>query len=561
MSELHEPAKEFFVYNQRNSIAAKPGSATNARLNWLESCLFPRSPSVDFLIIACLSLAMSFLLIGRQVWQANWGLIDDHEVFRFLGPGLHLPMTDIWSTLLAKTEVGSLQGRFRPAYYVVKMIETSLWGDNVHLWYLGHTIGFAIFLGSIWWTMRRFVGGWLSGVLTASISLLPLWAGVWSRLGPSEIYGATCIGIMVFAADSIFFSDSPRIRNLNAIVLTLATVALVGMKETFIPLAGGTAVIFIWAGLRKRLSPVLMGILALVILACVGGIVFVVRKQVLAAGTDFYANSVGPWRTLTFAGFGFLDAILRTWWLYVIPILFFQLLRVLPRKPLGSWIADSRVAVGAYGFLVVTYAAQCGLYRSPFPHHSRYDFPGMLLLPLTCCILACDISCKLRACFSERTINYAQFAAAAFLFFAVIFPHWREAPELSVAVKKNIETTNSFYVELQRALRAAEMSPESPVILEAYGPGAYEPVFSLSTYLPALGARNPISVRVHPDEKSNGKLYDGLEQGLLNLEQAGAGAIVPLRDSLAGHLQGCISIGINGLPDAACSGFRVNTIY
>jgi hypothetical protein len=468
-------------------------------------------------------------------------------------------MTDIWSTLLAKTEVGSLQERFRPSYYILKMIETSLWGNNVHLWYLGHTVGFAIFLSSIWWTMRRFVGFWLSGVLTASISLLPLWADVWSRLGPSEIYGATCIGIMFFAADSILFSDAPRTRNLNAFVLTLATVALVGMKETFIPLAGGTAIIFIWAGVSKRLSPILIGILALVILACLAGIVFVVRKQVLAAGTDFYANSVGLWRTLMFAGLGAVDAILRTWWLYVIPILFFQLLRVLPRKPLGSWIADSRVAVGAYGFLVATYAAQCALYRSPFPHHSRYDFPGMLLLPLTCCILACDISWKMRAYFSERTINYAQFAAAVFLFFALIFPHWREAPELFLAVRKNIEITNSFYVELQRALRAAEKSPESPIILEAYGPGAYEPVFSLSTYLPALGARNPISVRVHSDEKSYGKLYDGLQQRLSNVEQAGAGAIVPLRDSLTGQPQGCISIGINGLPDAACSGFRVNT--
>jgi hypothetical protein len=559
MSELHESTVEFFVYNEPGSIAAKPGSVTDARLNWLESYLFPRSPSVNFLIIACLSLAFSFVLIGRQVWQANWGVIDDWEVFRFLGPGLHLPMTDIWGTLLAKTEVGTLQGRFRPGYYILKLIETSLWGDNVHLWYLGHTIGFAIFLSSIWWAMCRFVGGWLSGVLTASISLLPLWAGVWSRLGPSEIYGATCIGIMVFAADSILFSDTPRTRNLNAILLTLATVALVGMKETFIPLAGGTAIIFVWAGIRKRLSPILIGILALVILACLGGIVFVVRKQVLAAGTDFYGNSVGLWRTLMFAGLGILDAILRTWWLYVIPILFFQLLRVLPRKPLGSWIADSRVAIGAYGFLVATYAAQCALYRSSFPHHSRYDFPAMLLVPLTCCILACDISSKMRAYFSERTINYAQFAAAAFLFFALISAHYGEAPALSVAVRKNIEITNSFYVELQRAVQAAEKSPESPIILEAYGPGAYEQVFSLSTYLPALGARNPISVRVHLDEKSNGKLYDGLQQGLSNLEQAGAGAIVPLRDSLAGHLQGCISIGIDGLPDAACSGFRVNT--
>jgi hypothetical protein len=101
----------------------------------LERCRFPRGELLNFLVIACLSGALSFLLIGRQVYQANWGLIDDHEIFYFPGPDLHLPLTDVWNTLLAKTEVGSLQGHFRPGYYAVKLIEASLWGGNVHLWY------------------------------------------------------------------------------------------------------------------------------------------------------------------------------------------------------------------------------------------------------------------------------------------------------------------------------------------------------------------------------------------------------------------------------------------
>ena len=154
------------------------------RINRFERFLFPRSQWVNFVVIALLSTALSFALVGRQVFLANWGLIDDHEVFHFLGPNLHLPISDIWNTLLEKTEVGTLQGRFRPSYYFIKVLETALLGTNVHLWYLGNTIGFAIFLSSVWWALRRFVGGWLSGVLTLSIALLPLWSGIWSRLGP-----------------------------------------------------------------------------------------------------------------------------------------------------------------------------------------------------------------------------------------------------------------------------------------------------------------------------------------------------------------------------------------
>jgi hypothetical protein len=530
-------------------------------MKWLERCLFPRGEFLNFSIIAVLSGAISFLLIGKQIYQASWGLIDDHEIFYFLGPGLHLPLTDIWGTLLAKTEVGSLQGRFRPSYYAVKLLETSFWGANVHLWYLARTIGFAIFLSSIWWFMRRFVGGWLSGVLTAYISLLPLWAGVWSRLGPSEAHGATCIGIMVFAAYFIFFSDTPRTRNVSAIALTLATIALIGMKETFIPISGGTIAVFILAGVRKQLSPSVLVILMLAMLASLGGIAFVVRKQVLASGTDYYEKPIELWPVLAFTGKGLLSAIKRTWWLYAIPILFFGLLDVIPRKPLGDWIKTSSAAVGLYGFLLAMYATQCALYRSEFPLNSRYDFPAMLLVPLTCCILACEFFYKIRTFFSERTINYAQFAAAAFLFFcfALDSAYLDKGKALSAAVRANIETTNEFYNELQLVLRAADKSPEGPIILEAYGPGAYEPVFSLSSYLPALGARNRISVRLHPDEKSQGILYDDLQQRLARLEEAGTGAFSPLRDNLAGRPHDCISIGINGSPDAGCSGFQVNT--
>jgi len=525
----------------------------------LERLLFPRGDLLNFVLIAVFSCAIAFILIGRQIYQANWGLVDDHLIFGYLGPGLHLPLTEVWSTLLSKTEVGSLQQRFRPSFYTFTLIETSLWGPNVHLWYLTRTLCFAVFLSSIWWFMRRFVGGWLSGVLTAYVSLLPLWADVWSRLIPSEIYGATFVGIMVFASYFVLFSETPRTRNANAILLALATITLVGLKETFLPLAGGAACVLLLAGIRRNLSPLLIAILGLMILAALGGIVFVVARQVGPSGTDFYANPVGPWPVLKFFGKGLYYAIGRTWWLYVLPILFLELLNVIPRKAFKSWISDSALAFSAYGFLVLTYAAQSALYRSGFPVNMRYDFPAMLLVPLTGCIIACEVSRKLRPHFPERTVDHAQLAAAAFVFFGfgVGSGYLDNTKPLSVAVKANIEKTNSFYSQLQGAVGVAKNSPGAPVILEAYGPGAFESVSALLTYLSSFGATNRVSVRLHPAAMSYGKLYDDLEHMLSEMQDTGADGFTPLRDNLADLSHGCISIGINGPPDAGCSGFRV----
>jgi hypothetical protein len=495
-------------------------------------------------------------LIGRQIYQANWGLIDDHEIFHFLGPNPHLPLSEIWTTLLAKTEVGTLKGRFRPGYYVFKLIETSLWGTNVHLWYLARTICFAVFLSSIWWFMRRFAGIWLAGILTLYISLLPMWAGVWSRLGPSEIYGAACIGILLFSTYLILFSDETRIRNASAITLALATIALISMKETFIPIAGGTALVFLLAGVKKRLSPLVIGILALIILAPLFGVAVIVRKQVVVQGADYYSNAVELWPMLVFFAKGLLVALARTWWVIVA----FGLLSFL--RPPGNWITAFSISVGAYGFLVATYATQCALYRSGFPLNLRYDFPAMLLVPLSLCVLACYGFYLTRMFFSERTFNYTQLATAAALFLCLAFgPSGQDKGQaLIAAVRTNIEATNSFYGELQLALREAQKSPENPVILEAYGSGAYEAVFSLSIYLPALGAKNPISVRLHPEGRSNGKLYDGLQRELFFLEATGNRTFTPLRDNLPSRPHDCLSIGINGSPDADCSGFQVKTL-
>jgi len=126
-------------------------------------------------------------------------------------------------------------------------------------------------------------------------------------------------------------------------------------------------------------------------------------------------------------------------------------------------------------------------------------------------------------------------------------------------VRANIETTRPFYTELQRIVDTARKSPGNPIILEAYGPGAYEAVFSLSTYLSALGAKNPVSVRLHRAANLHGTLYDDLQQTLADMENSSKVlALTPLRDNLANRSGGCISVGILGLPDEACSGFKVN---
>jgi hypothetical protein len=522
-------------------------------MNFLDHWLFPKSQFVSFVAIAVLASIFSFLLTGQQIYLANWGLIDDHEIFSFLGPDLRLPPSEIWRNLIASNE-GQV---FRPSYYLIRLVEASLWGTNVHLWYLQNTICFAIFLSSIWWTMARFVGGWLSGALTAFVALLPLWAGVFSRLGPSEIYGAACVGLMIFAANATLFAASPTTRNAGAVILTLATIILAGMKETFFPLAASPVCVFVFAVATKRLSPLLAGLLTSVILICLGGVIFAIAERALATGTDYYGQSVGPWPIISFAARGLLSALLLTGWMWILPIAALQLLRVVPHKPFRIWVASSRETATIYLFLIAIYAAQWGLYRTTFPTHSRYDFPAMLLVPITACLLACDGFHKMRNAFPERTINYAQLITAFFLIFLLASVYIGNRPALLLAAKKNIEATTNFYSELQRLLQAGKKSPHSPIILDAHGPSAYEPVFSMAIYIRALGTQNSISVRFHPEAKYTDGFLDSLQHRLSELEKAHTDPFVPLLEALSNGRGECLSVGIYGPADVACTAFEI----
>jgi hypothetical protein len=520
----------------------------------IERLLFPRSRMTNFVLIAAISALFSFLLTGRQIIGAKWGLIDDHEALDQLMSGSG-PIAHAWAALLDPQQV---LPRNRPAYYLLKAVQTSLFGSDVRFWYLRNTVCFAFFLSSVWWITARFVGGWLGGALTAMVALLPLWAGIWSRLGPSEIEGAAAVAAMIFCADAVMFSESRLARNIGALLFAISAIILAGLKETFLPLTSG-GIIFVLAlgAFRKRISSRLAIGLITVTLFFVAVLGFLIWMNARATGTDYYGRSVGLGFILKFAAIGILDGFIRTWWIWLLPIALAQLL-LAPRRTFREWIAGSQVAFATYVFLIAMYAAQCGLYRSVFPHHMRYDFPAMLLVPLTFCIIACEVSRWLRKRYPDAVTNRAQLLAAIFVGFAVATSAIQTPPPLLAAIHRNIKVTNNFFAALQDIVQAGKANLDRPIILEGYGARSYEGVLSLRIHLSALGALNVVTVRYHAVSTEPPV---PLQKALAELESGGSkSSFSPLDETLIYSREGCLSVALYGPPDPICVlGFTVPT--
>lgn len=508
------------------------------------------------LLIAFGAGAIAFILIGRQIWLADWGLIDDHEIFYFLGGKQHLPFSEIVSTVFDKTEVGSLEGRFRPSYYFLRVLESWAWGRNVHLWYGFHTVAFAFFLGSVWWVISRFLGLLPSALCMVPIAFAKFWGAVWGRLGPAEIYAAPATGLMVLGCYELFFAPSALRRNLGCAALTIGTLIVIGTKETLLPLAFLTVFLVGLAVVDRRLTMLSGLISGAITLLFFSVIAWVVLKQLAVAGADVYGNTISPMAriktTLTLMrpfGLGFIAVAMLL-------ITFIAGLLCASRRLLS--IVGSVGVLGILCFLVGLFVSQEISYGGSLPSGIRYDFPAMLIPICFVFFIACVVNWRVRETGKERLAD--GLALAFGIAIGIVFLSTggiSGVADVTDQVETNIVKTKEFSTELAAIVSRARTDPAAPVIFEAYGPGAYEPVFSLQRYLLSEGLENPIAVRLHPDQISNGAFYDVLEKRLRELQDDGGSSFVKLANLPGGGA--CLSIGINGEADKNCSGFRVRT--
>lgn len=522
----------------------------------IRNVAFARRGWLLALLVVFGAAAISFILTGRQIWLADWGIVDDHEVFYFLGNKQHLPLSEIIGTVLDKTEVGSLQGRFRPSYYFLRVVESWAWGRNVHLWYAFGTAAFAFFLGAAWWVIARFLGLLPSALCMVPIAFAKFWGAVWGRLGPAEIYAVPATGLMLLGCYELFFAPSALRRNLGCAALTIGTVIVIGTKETMLPLAF-LALFYVALAVIDRRLTTLSGLLAgAIVLLCSCVMAWIVLRQLAGTGADIYGNSVSPAVRLKATlmsmrpfGAGFICIAMLA--IAVVARLVWRYRKLMSKVEIAG-------GVGTLCFMLALFISQEISYGGALPTGTRYDFPAMLVPIFFVYFIACAVNLRLRETGRETSADVrALFFAVTMVFLFLSAGGIRGAARSFDEVETNIAKTKEFSVELAAIVSRARREPAAPIILEAYGGGAYEPVYSLQRYLVSAGLKNPVAVRLHPDPASSGPLYENLEKSLRALQDAGGNSFVKF--GALPTATACLSIGINGEADTHCAGFKVRT--
>lgn len=178
---------------------------------------------------------------ARPLLEASLGPIDDHEYVRFLRHGGESPLRTP-TLLLDMTEVGSWGSstRFRPTYYLLRVLGVSVLGENGGLRYLVRVVAHLGISITLAYALIRIVFPKACllrisvGIIVLSMAFfsVPNWLDVTTRLGPSELGLNLALAMMI--ACFVYTSINGNATGRVFLVALAASFLASGSKENAI---------------------------------------------------------------------------------------------------------------------------------------------------------------------------------------------------------------------------------------------------------------------------------------------------------------------------------------
>jgi hypothetical protein len=524
-----------------------PGSPLNTLRSPVKSDLWRMSHAP---VAWVWGLGLAVILTGGMVF-ADFCIIDDWLVTRWLGPGDGLPFSRIWSALM-ETEVGGVgaAGRFRPIFFLHLELETWLFGDQPSLYRALRVLYFGLFLGAVGRIAVRCIGLLPGLVLVACIAGLGFWSSVWTRsLGPAEQSAVFGIALVLLGCDSIV----PRLvsgRRIPGWALPVASVGVAiaaGSKENFVFLLAMLCPVALTMAVMRRLSPV-SAILALPPMMVAMLVVYALHA-VAGNSHDFYGvdNSVSHRMAAMLA----LPQLVAQPFLVPFALAAFGLavpLAVLAQRrsplPPPQRLRAIVVFLALTGFLALYELWELFFYNGRLPSGIRYDFP-ILLLPLAIALGFAAFTGYALLPGGGRRWRNVQLTFLALI--TLYLYHFRPTFSLPAAVNGAVARTTEFRRAFHSIRTAVSEHPDWPIILEPNRPWDFEAVYAFNVWQKFFGVTNPLLLRVEVAPKDN---RDTFEQWLTDQMRTWAtvglpGTFQPLPDpaSLAALDGRCFGIG------------------
>ena len=412
------------------------------------------------------------------VLTAEFGIIDDHEIVSIVGRS-GVRTHDILP--LIQERAIEQDGRFRPAYYVSRIVESFLLGSNAQLWHASRLLLALIAALALYVAIRVLMPPFPAGVVT-----LLLFSGsqneIWVTLGPAESYG---VPLVLIGLAWIVLQLGRRNSRPPRLFPGFALLLLAGfIKESFIPVLPA-ALVFTYVVLprvipsvipaRRRLE-VLDILVFFILITGVSGQIWMTAKMLHTYGLVYF-EAISPTSFLSAAKPMLMHYSRHTLWFLPVTVGLLTLIPTNKQELAGrAWRVDVTeviVLLATAGFLIL--GPQWLLYAGNDYLSGRYLTPGNLF-PVFAAALGLHLLWR-----NPVTPGQAELrGVVAGMLIAVallnVVATYREADDAALA-------NHRFQTKLAEIVQLKKQYPELPLLFYSTNVFDREPLVSVGTFL------------------------------------------------------------------------------
>lgn len=341
----------------------------------------------DYIIIIGMFL-FTFLFLGyNEVFSSGFHLTDDHEIVRITSD---IHKNGYLNTLLIWFK-NDLNIRFRPTYWIIRVLKALLFGNNARAWHicLSAESSLLISLGYIF--ARKMKANRFIALIFSFIYLLGDQADVLWWLGPQENLG--CILLLLAFLSVIKYHEKHTF--INGIIVFFLTLLMMGTKESFL-LMGISMIFFImyleYDSFEKNIFTVIkqnMIIIISIIISTFWGLLFILKKvgllEIGYAGidntfsiSDYLTKIFDIWSTQLYK---YIFVLIGT----LLLIIYSLIIDIKNDHTNKTFFITQFILVIC--FLGYTLLSQCILYAKSGMIH-RYILPTSLIIMIFCLLIS-----------------------------------------------------------------------------------------------------------------------------------------------------------------------------
>ena len=424
---------------------------------------------VQIFIVIILTLISSYTLFGSYFY-----IIDDHQII---------------TNLKNYKFEDSINQRYQPGFYFLKMLEISMFETNPNSYYILRVIGLVVFNITIFYFVSLYSK--LIGLIFIVYQLLQgYWLQIFGRIGPAEFYAAVACSLFLIVTLKFYKKEN----SLNLACAGILSIIAFTLKENFvfIPFIFFYAILFSWKKFcffNKVIATILI-VLNLFLLTQY-------FKEISSIEIDIYSNTINIWeRVIFFLSNDFLNVLFSFLPHFLILTLYIY------KSKTNNNLNIHFIIFGVFAFLICLF--QYYFYNGKL--FSRYLFPYQIIYETSLVILS--LMCFLELGTIKRYFVNLYENNKNLLIFSVVIVAIPLI--LNGHLKKNIynyrSQTLTFKSNLTSIQNMTVKNPHLDLVFLAGSPGSIEPVHSVKMFLEHMSITNKFFLRyIGPNPKKFNK--------------------------------------------------------